>query len=180
MATPILAPQTGVHFSGFRHPGVVLVHSGDTGHCAGYWDEQGIGIYQSDNGPSHLVVGHRAGEDQLQRAARRYRIDIADLRAFRDGCGPRREAVHVPADLFERFSHFEGAVFEVLRTEGETRLWKSTTQDHERHGRACKGSVRFHVSTGDEGDYMLMPSLESALANFELAAAEAEVRKLCH
>ncbi len=84
----------------------------------------------------------------------------------------------VPAELSERFLAVEGPSFEVVRAAGDVRLWSSFTRPHLLHGVARTGSVRYHVTTGDQADYLLMRDFEAATANFEAVAGQqsAEVR----
>lgn len=78
-------PVGGLSFSAFEHPGVVLVKACATVQPFGYWDATGIGLYQGEDGPVHLVVGDFAEEEQLQRAHRRFGVTVDELRRFRDG-----------------------------------------------------------------------------------------------
>ena len=72
----------------------------------------------------------------------------------------------VPAELSERFLSTEAPSFDVVRAAGNIRLWRSTTKA--RRFERC--SVHYHVTTGDQANYLLMRDLGSALANFEATA----------
>jgi len=87
--TGVTSEQWG--YRAFENPRVILVQSDVAGHRPGYWDEEGIGLFQAEAGPTHLVIGRQAGEDQLQRAAARFRLDVNEIRSFRDGGPQRRE-----------------------------------------------------------------------------------------
>ncbi|MEJ8855801.1 hypothetical protein WKW79_14555 [Variovorax robiniae] len=157
-------------YRAFEDPLIILVHAGDTCHSVGYWDEERIGAYQSDYGPTHLVIGRLAGDDQIQRAAARYGLNMADLRAFRNGI------TSAPTDIVARFLPQEGAVFEVIRSAGRCRLWKSTTEPHRlADGALCSGRVHYHITVDDEAVVVLMPDLDRhALPNFEHIARQQE------
>lgn len=79
----------------------------------------------------------------------------------------------VPAELSERFSPAEAPSFEVVQVVGETRLWRSTTKAcRMRGGREQSSTVHYHITIGDQGDYLLMRDIGAAMANFEAAASQ--------
>lgn len=82
------SPKTPAYGS-FLNPGIVLVKPKPTDTCASYWDEEAVSYYQSDDGPTHLVIGRLASEEQLARAAARWHLDDGQLREFRDGSQQR-------------------------------------------------------------------------------------------
>lgn len=77
----------------------------------------------------------------------------------------------VPAELLKRFFPEEKPRFEVLRTVGEARLWKSTSMRLPRLMVADLGPVesRYHVTVRDEERAGMMRRLDTAIANFDLA-----------
>ncbi|MDL2339289.1 MAG: hypothetical protein QFE16_15735 [Pseudomonadota bacterium] len=78
-----------------------------------------------------------------------------------------------PAELAERFLPAEDAVFEVLRTEGRLRLWKSTAKQHPIHGEPNRPNIKYHITQGDRAEIVLMGRLETAQQNFEHMQSEA-------
>ncbi|MGJ7529189.1 hypothetical protein [Variovorax sp. GB1P17] len=77
-----------------------------------------------------------------------------------------------PASVTRRFLPQEQATFGLLRQIGRWRLWRSQTMAHEIYGQPCGPRVQYHITFGGEADLMLMPRLEDAMLNFELAAAK--------
>ena len=90
-----MADRTGLtlraqHSAGpFSDPRVVLHLAGNENHPLDAWRADQVGLHQSHDGPAHLVIGRNAPDEALQRAARRLRIDVSALFAFRDAGGPR-------------------------------------------------------------------------------------------
>ncbi|MCY1245394.1 hypothetical protein D9M72_585440 [compost metagenome] len=77
-----------------------------------------------------------------------------------------------PIEVTERFLPQERPVFKLLRRVGPCRLWRSKTTEHELFGCARQPHVRYHVTTGDDADYVLMPRFTTAMLNFELTVRE--------
>lgn len=78
------------------------------------------------------------------------------------------DAIHVPRELAERFLPQEAVRFEVLRANGRTRLWRSTTQPHLLHGYPRPAAVHHHVTVGPEAHFLLMRSADAARVAFDL------------
>lgn len=70
------------HGGAFTHPGVVMQHAEVVGMS--YWHEDDVGCYQGAEGPLHLVIGRRASDEKLMKAAQRCGVDFEVLRAFRE------------------------------------------------------------------------------------------------
>ena len=82
----------------------------------------------------------------------------------------------IPVELAERFLPAENVAFEVLRTDGEVRLWRSTAKREPLEDGLPRWNFKYHVSTGEALDYLLM-RLDAAGAHFELAASRARRRQ---
>lgn len=78
-----------------------------------------------------------------------------------------------PADLLERFLPQERPAFRLLRRVGPCCLWRSQTVEHESHGCTRHSRVHYHVTTGEEAGYVLMPVFGTAMLSLVLSAAEA-------
>jgi hypothetical protein len=77
-----------------------------------------------------------------------------------------------PTEVTERFLPQERPAFKLLRRVGPCRLWRSQTVEHELHGFVRRPRIHYHVTTGPESDYVLMPRFKTAMLNFELAVRE--------
>lgn len=75
-----------------------------------------------------------------------------------------------PTDLTERFRSEKEPVFEVLRTEGDLRLWKSITKRDPLSDEANRLNINYHITLGDQAEVVGMGRLETAIKNFELCA----------
>ena len=83
------------------------------------------------------------------------------------------EPVEAPAELFEMFLPKEEVSFELLRTVGSVRLWRSTAKREPYPDPCYPGvAVRYHVTVGARPIYMHMSHLEDAAENFQLAACK--------
>lgn len=82
---------------------------------------------------------------------------------------------NVPSEITERFLPQERPRFRLIRTIGTVKLWRSKTVAHECQGYRRPARVHFHISVGESADIVLMPRIEAALANFDLAVAECAV-----
>jgi len=78
----------------------------------------------------------------------------------------------VPSDLSERFLPEESPSFEVLREAGCVRLWRSTTLPRSVEGLSLPGKVHYHVTTGNEADFLLMGNFDRAVAIFDGVVAQ--------
>lgn len=74
------------------------------------------------------------------------------------------------AELGQRFLPQEAPVFEILREDGKVRLWKTTTAPHRLYSRHVGSQVHYHVTRGEEAEYMLMRDLGSAVEVFNHVA----------
>ena len=77
--------------------------------------------------------------------------------------------IEAPIELAERFLANEEAAFEVIRTVGAVRLWRSTAKPHPLTDGAPRNNVRYHVTNGVQAVSLLMSRLAQAVVNFELA-----------
>lgn len=78
----------------------------------------------------------------------------------------------VPADLSERFLPHEAPGFDVLRAEGDVCLWRSTAAPHLIEGREGPARVKYHVTNGEQADYLFLSDPVTALATFELVCTQ--------
>ncbi|MDE2599369.1 MAG: hypothetical protein KGL40_07070 [Rhodocyclaceae bacterium] len=68
----------------FRDTRAILVRSDDA-RCASFWDESEAGAEQASDGPTHLVIGRLATDEQLERLSQRYsQYTLHELKAFRN------------------------------------------------------------------------------------------------
>lgn len=61
---------------------VVLHRVGEPGYEGDQWSEGAVGMWQSEHGPAHLVLGQFAPRQALERAAERFGLDLATLVSF--------------------------------------------------------------------------------------------------
>ncbi|MET3371802.1 hypothetical protein ABIC89_000843 [Variovorax boronicumulans] len=78
-----------------------------------------------------------------------------------------------PLQVRERFLPQEKPSFRLLRSMGPCQLWRSQTVEHKLHGRSCRPRVHYHVTTGEQADYLLVPVFRMALLDLFLAVQEA-------
>lgn len=57
--------------------------------------------------------------------------------------------------------------FEIVRSTGACRLWRSRTVTCELHGYVRQPRVRYHITNGEELGIVLMPRLDMAILNFQ-------------
>lgn len=80
-----------------------------------------------------------------------------------------------PAELTERFTPAENARIELVREDGDVRLWKSTVTRPMPDGSA-RELVKFHVSEGCSCFALFVSSLDTATEHFEYGAANQEIQ----
>lgn len=78
---------------------------------------------------------------------------------------------NAPAEVVERFLPQECPSFAVIRAAGEIRLWQSRTERHEFLGVSKSPRIHYHLTIGESATVVLISRLDTALRNFELAAA---------
>jgi hypothetical protein len=74
-----------------------------------------------------------------------------------------------PLQVVERFLPQEKPAFRLLRRVGPCALWRSKTVAYESHGNMRRARVHYHVTTGEEADYILMPKFRNAAGCLELS-----------
>lgn len=85
----------------------------------------------------------------------------------------------VPQDLIDRFFPQEQPRFDLFKTHGEVRLWRSVCQRAPFEGHTVE-SARYHVTEGEELGFSHMRELDRAEAAFGLAVEQRRDRKAAH
>jgi len=78
-----------------------------------------------------------------------------------------------PDEVADLFLPRQQPAFKLLRQVGSCRLWRSQTVARELYSGVRRSQVDFHVTTGQEVDYVWMPRFKTAMLNFELAVRQA-------
>jgi hypothetical protein len=78
----------------------------------------------------------------------------------------------IPISIAALFLPQESPTFEIVRSVGSCRLWRSQTVTCELHGYVRQSRVRYHITNGEEPGIVLMPRLDMAMFNFRREVQE--------